>query len=78
MVDAPEGPSLRIGETAPDDVRAWRRERLAHCIGSLLRDPTVARSVAGAMRLRASANDAPRSGHRTYWLDSAQRGRSGC
>jgi hypothetical protein len=53
-VRAPGGPTLRPGETRPEDVRAWRRDRIAHCIGTLLRDPSVARSVAQAMQARKS------------------------
>lgn len=56
-VAPPAGPRLRPGETGPDDVRAWRRDRLAHCIGTLLRDPRVARSVAEGMRSRPDAPD---------------------
>lgn len=51
-VRAPGGPTLRPGETRPEDVRAWRRDRIAQCIGSLLRDPSVARTVAEAMQAR--------------------------
>jgi hypothetical protein len=56
-VAPPVGPRLRPGETGPEEVRAWRRDRLAHCIGTLLRDPCVARSVAEAMRCRPDALD---------------------
>ena len=39
----------RSGQAHPGDIRLWRRDRLAMCIGGLLRDPVVARAVAAGM-----------------------------
>jgi hypothetical protein len=39
-------PARNHGLTGPEQVRAWRRDRIGHCIAALLRDPAVARAVA--------------------------------
>jgi hypothetical protein len=79
-VAPPEGPPLRPGETSAAQVRVWRRERIAYCLASLLRDPSVARAVAAGLaesRVAAVADaDAGRPGGqaaRIYWLDARMR-----
>jgi hypothetical protein len=79
-VSPPDGPPLRPGETSAAQVRAWRRERIAYCVASLLRDPAVARAVAaGLAECRVAevrdeyAGQPDGAASRIYWLDARVR-----
>jgi hypothetical protein len=67
-VPAPDGPALRPGETRPEDVRAWRRDRIALCIGTLLRDPAVAQSVARGVHARKTQGTGDKEERATHLL----------